>query len=166
MIKIEKKGKLFFSNEKKAKELSQKSFFGNIVDNYVVYQPYEVLYLMKEKKAILLEKNKKISMRKLMKEIKEKDFLEYLIYENLRKRGYILKSGVKFGGNFIVYDKGKKPGIHHSDWILIMVKRNQKIDIKELSSKIRVATSTNKKILMAVVEDNKIMYYEIKWKKM
>lgn len=166
MINVEKKGKTFISTDREAFQLYLKSFFGDKKDNFIVYQPYEILYLLKRNKIKLTQKNKKISFNKLIKSLNEKEINQYIVFENLRNKGYILKSGIKFGGDFIIYDKGKKPSLHHSDWIAIIFKRNKIINIKDLASKIRVATSTNKKLLLALIEENKIIYYEIKWKKM
>ncbi|MEM2707475.1 MAG: tRNA-intron lyase [Candidatus Pacearchaeota archaeon] len=166
MIKVEKKGKLFITIDKNAFQLYSRSFFGDKKDNFIIYTPQEVLYLLKKNKINLFEKNKKISFNQLLKKLNEKEIDCYIVFEDLRNRGYILKSGLKFGGDFIIYDKGKKPNKDHSDWVLVIFKRDKNINIKDFVSKIRVATSTNKKLLIALVEEKKIVYYEVKWKKM
>jgi len=163
MIEIMKRGNLYFSICDEAFRLYKKSFFGEKRDSKIVYMPCEALYLVDKNKAYIKEK-KKLEREEIMKKISQKDFLEYVVYSDLRNKGYILKSGLKFGGDFIVYDRGKKPGKDHSKWILKIVKR-KKMEVDDLLAKIRIATSTKKTLLLCIVEENKNLYYEVSWKK-
>ncbi len=36
----------------------------------------------------------------------------------MRNRGYIIKTALKFGADFRVYDRGVKPGEDHARWII------------------------------------------------
>ena len=164
MIEIIKKKNLYFSLSKEAFDLCANSFFGEIKNNKVVYMLCEALYLVEKNKAYIKER-KKLRKEEIIKKIREKDILEYMVYSDLRNRGYILKSGLKFGGDFIVYEKGKKPGRDHSRWILKIVK-GKKINVDDLLAKARIATSTKKSLLLCFVEENKNLYYEMNWKKM
>jgi len=165
MIDIEKKGTLYISFDKEAKDLCMRSFFGDIDENRVIYSHYEALYLLEKGKAVILHKGKELNAKEIIKKLKEDEMLAYIVYKDLRKKGFILKPGIKFGGNFIVYNKGKKPGIHHSEWVVIVLKKGKRIKIGEIVGKTRIAHSTAKVLLLALIEGNKIMYYELKWKK-
>lgn len=165
MIKIENKGKTFFSTEKAALELYKRAHYGILKENKIIYMPYEVIWLIERKKALVFRNDRKVTINEIIKKMNERELLENFVYRDLRKKGYIVKPGTKFGGNFLVYDRGKKPGKDHADWILIILK-NKKIDIDDLSSKARIATTTKKKVLIAIVRENKNVYYELKWKRM
>jgi tRNA-intron endonuclease len=164
MFEIIKRRNLYFSLSKEAFDLYSKSFFGEIKENKVVYMPCEVLYLVNKNKAYIKEE-KRLKKEEIIKKMKERDLLEYMVYSDLRNKGYILKSGKKFGGDFIVYEKGKKPGKDHSRWILKIVE-GKRINVDDLLAKARIATSTNKILLVCFLEENKNLYYEIVWKKM
>jgi len=85
------------------------------------------------------------------------------VFEDLRKKGYVVKTALKFGADFRVYEKKKK---EHSKWIVFVQKESKKIDWKEFASKNRVAHSTRKNLLLAITDDEGgIIYYEINWVK-
>jgi tRNA-intron endonuclease len=84
----------------------------------------------------------------------------------LRKIGYVVKTALKFGADFRVYDKGVKPGEDHAKWIVYPVKESDFITWYEFSAKNRVAHSTKKKLLIGVVDgESDVTYYEIAWRK-
>ena len=89
---------------------------------------------------------------------------KYLVFKDLRTKGYIVKTALKFGAEFRVYDKGKKPGKEHAKWLVITDRESNKAYWHEFSSKNRVAHSTKKNLLLALVdEEGEIIYYEVKW---
>jgi tRNA-intron endonuclease len=82
----------------------------------------------------------------------------------LRNKGYILKEGLKFGADFRVYGKGDKPGKSHAKYLLYIVD-TKKIDTLDFAAKARIAHSTNKVLLIAIVDsESDISYYETRWK--
>ena len=82
----------------------------------------------------------------------------------MRNRGYIVKTALKFGADFRVYDKGKKPGKTHAKWVVFVDHESKKINWNEFSAKNRVAHSTKKKLLLAIVdEESSVSYYEVSW---
>jgi tRNA-intron endonuclease len=154
--------KLFFSNKNEAIALAEQSSIGEIKSGKVIYSIYEVLYLIETKKAELLSSNKEISFDKL---IKRANLESYLAYKDLRIKGYTLKEGLKFGADFRVYDKGQKPGTEHAKYLLYALSGTKKLDIKDFSAKARIAHSTKKTLLLAIVDSEQdITYYEINWK--
>src|SRR3990167_5393958 len=87
-------------------------------------------------------------------------FGEYIVYKDLRNRGYLLKTALKFGADFRVYDKGQRPGKEHARWILYPISENAELTWQDFSAKNRVAHSTKKNLLVAVVDsEGDITYY-------
>jgi tRNA-intron endonuclease, archaea type len=158
------------SNTKEAFSLQEKSQFGERDHDQILYLPAEALFLLKRKKLTLVKNSKPLSVEQSMLALKKLDSrlaLTYPVYEDLRKKGFVLKTGLKFGGDFRVYPRGSQPGKEHAQWILICYQESQKVNWHEFSSKNRVAHSTNKKVLFALVDqENKPNYYEVAWRKL
>jgi tRNA-intron endonuclease len=71
---------------------------------------------------------------------------------------------LKFGAEFRVYEMGLKPGEEHAKWIVFTENESKKASWNEFSAKNRIAHSTNKKLLLAIVdEEGDITYYEVDW---
>jgi len=102
-------------------------------------------------------------MRKFEK-IDKKFKTKYIVFKDLRSRGLIVKTALKFGAEFRVYEKGKEIGKDHAKWILFPVSENQEMTWHDFSGKNRVAHSTKKNLLIAVVDDEQdVSYYEVRW---
>ena len=82
----------------------------------------------------------------------------------MRNRGYIVKTALKFGAEFRVYDRGIKPGEDHARWILYPVHESSTSTWHEFAAKNRVAHSTKKRLLIGVVDDEgEVSYWEVRW---
>ncbi len=154
------------SNE--ARLLYEKSRYGTLLDDgRVELTLIETYYLAEKNKIIVLMGKKSLTKETLLKKfIKfEKNFrTRYAVYADFRNRGYIIKTALKFGADFRVYDKGIKPGEDHARWIVYPVKETGSLTWYEFAAKNRVAHSTKKRLLIGVVdEENSVTYYEVRW---
>jgi tRNA-intron endonuclease len=71
---------------------------------------------------------------------------------------------LKFGADFAVYDRGVKPGQDHAVWLVYPVHESERFNWRDFSAKNRVAHSTKKRLMIAVVDDERdVTYFEIKW---
>jgi tRNA-intron endonuclease len=160
----------FSSNTNLARAMLQKNNVGEQKNSVITYSIYEVLYLLETKKAELLKKSKNISFEQLLKNQTKKNRnlkVKYLVFKDLKNKGHILKAGLKFGADFRVYEKGEKPQINHAKYLLYILEEKDKINIEEFCSKARVAHSTGKSLLMAIIDSEEdITYFEINWKKL
>ena len=95
----------------------------------------------------------------------ESDFwIRAAVLADLRTRGYIVKPGLKFGADFAVYDRGIKPGDDHAVWLVFPVHEGEKFNWRDFAAKNRVAHTTKKRLMVAVVDDERsVTYFEIKW---
>jgi len=156
------------SNSAEAFSLNKKSCFGEVVKGKVQYMLTEALYLVETKKIQVLDgRLKEIKFDSLLKKLKKFDKriqIKYSVYKDLRKKGHILKTALKFGADFRVYEKGSKPGKRHAKWVVFADNEFNKMGWHEFSAKNRVAHSTKKKLLLAIVdEESDITYYEVNW---
>lgn len=160
-------GNVVMSNASEASALYTQSRLGEKVDGKVQYSFIEALHLLKKKKITIYKDDKKITADAFLKSAvkKEPNFIpRFAVYNDLRNRGYIVKTALKFGGDFRVYDKGKFPGEEHAKWIVFPVYETSSLTWHEFAAKSRVAHSTKKNLLIAIVdEESDVTYYEIKW---
>ncbi|CAG9788725.1 unnamed protein product [Diatraea saccharalis] len=80
----------------------------------------------------------------------EKRFInKYVVYHYYRSKGYIVKPGVKFGGDYLIYKE--VPSIAHADYIIVIRNNIQKLDWVSVLCHVRMATTTVKEVLMVEV---------------
>jgi tRNA-intron endonuclease, archaea type len=153
-----------FSNTNDSINLYERFKIGEFKDGNVIYSKFEAFYLFETKKAELIKNNKILTEKEILKLFsKNKDFLmKYLVYKDLKNKGYIIKTGLKFGEEFRVYNKSDYN--KHAKWICYPLKDSDRLSLKDFISKIRVSHSTGKKLLLAIVdEEEDILYYETDW---
>lgn len=95
-----------------------------------------------------------------------KDFkAKYLVYRDLRDKGFIVRPGLKFGSDFSVYRYG--PGIDHAPFLVTVYSRDTKLLGVDLVRAGRLANSVRKKWVIAVIlEDGTIRYLVFSWRKL
>ena len=155
------------SNSAEAQSLHSSQKFGEKLDDKILYSLPEALFLAQNKKMeIFNHQNKKLSQKEILNKfqrIDKKFKTKYLVFKDLRKKGYVVKTALKFGADFRVYDKKNSK---HSKWICFTTSENQKMTWQDFSAKNRVAHSTKKNLLIAIAdEEGDISYYEVKWTK-
>lgn len=152
-----------------ARELYNQSRYGELVNNKVNLALHEAFYLMEKGKIVIMDGKKPISFEKFLKKAKKLEpnfWTRYSVYKDIRNRGYIIKTALKFGADFRVYDRGVKPGEDHARWIVYPVHESSTLTWYEFSAKNRVAHSTRKRLLVGVVDsESDVTYYEIAWKR-
>lgn len=160
-------GEIISSNTSEAHALYKKSCFGEPKEDKINYTLSEALFLVEKNKMEIFSRNKKTSKQELINKIKRIDKkiqIKYPVFKDLRERGYIVKTALKFGADFRVYNKGQRPGKVHAKWVVFVDHEAKTIKWNEFSAKNRVAHSTKKKLLLAIVdEEEDVSYYEVGW---
>ncbi|MBN1376876.1 tRNA-intron lyase [Candidatus Woesearchaeota archaeon] len=163
------KEKIVTDDSDEAKNFYNKNRFGKILDNgKLQLSLLEGLYLMEKGKLnIVSTNNRKIRFETFLKKAKKAEpnfWTRYCVFKDIRNRGYIVKTALKFGADFRVYDRGIKPGEEHAKWIVYPVSEGSTLTWHEFAAKNRVAHSTRKKLLIGIVDDEAdVTYYEIRW---
>jgi tRNA-intron endonuclease, archaea type len=170
MIKAYFVGEKIISNSSFAFSLYEKSRFGEKKGKKIEYGNVEALYLVESGKMEVFSASKVVGEDNLLRKLKRKDKkieTKFATFRDLRKKGYIVKTALKFGAEFRVYEKGVKPGEDHADWLLTTVKEHDNVDWHDFAAKNRVAHSTRKNLLIGVVdEEDDVTYYEFRWAKL
>jgi tRNA-intron endonuclease len=153
----------------KSREMYDKSRYGTILeDGRLQLSLLEALYLMEKGKLDILDsKGKAIKFEQFLKKAQKFEpnfWIRYCVFKDIRNRGYIIKTALKFGADFRIYDRGMKPGEAHARWIVYPVHEGESLTWYEFAAKNRVAHSTKKRLLIGIVDDEgDVTYYEIRW---
>jgi len=160
--------RIYAENKDETKSLYDQSRFGEVDRDKVYYSLVEGLYLLEKGRMDVYDgRNKKLKFDEYVRKARrvEPEFwIRYCVFKDMRNRGYIVKTALKFGADFRVYDRGVKPGEDHAKWILYPVHEGNVFSWYEFSAKNRVAHSTRKNLLIGIVdEENDVTYYNIAW---
>ena len=152
-----------------SREFYNQSRYGELLDDgRVQLSLLEALYLIEKKKlAVCNSRNKLIDFESFMKKAQKVEpnfWVRYCVFKDIRNRGYIIKTALKFGADFRIYDRGVKPGEDHARWVVFPVHDGSTLTWYEFSAKNRVAHSTKKRLLIGCVDDEgDCTYWEVRW---
>lgn len=119
----------------------------------------------KKKLSLKGSDGKKLDKKKLLVIAEKKDkrfFSKLAVFRDLRDKGFCVKTGFKFGFDFRVYPRGKKPGQAHTQFVVNVSNQNDKNSMTELSRMVRLSGNIRTELVMAVVDaENDINYYKM-----
>jgi len=106
-----------------ARELYNQSRYGSLLEGgKLQLSLLESLYLIEKKKLLVVDgRNTEISFDKFIKKAQKEEpnfWIRFCVFRDIRNRGYIIKTALKFGADFRVYDRGVKPGEDHAKWVI------------------------------------------------
>lgn len=135
-------------------------------DEPLVLDLIEALFLFDEGELKVYMDKKELSrdeLERLGKECYTRFDELYMVYRDLRKRGFIVTSGIKFGSDFAVYKHG--PGIDHAPFIVQVKSIFDEIHATELVRAGRLATTVRKNFIIAIPEytSGKVRYLVFSW---
>ena len=104
-------GKVVVPDEECSAELAKKGY-GSRGPKGLVLEPWEALYLLEKGKLKVLKgpEGQALDFQELLRVLKTKDewiWVKYLIYRDLRERGYVVKKGFGRGVAFRLYGRGE-----------------------------------------------------------
>ncbi|MBU2637379.1 MAG: tRNA-intron lyase [Nanoarchaeota archaeon] len=160
--------RLIADNKGDARALYDKSRFGALLGpDKIQYSLHEGLFLLERGKMDVFDNKKALTFDTFVKRARKVEpnfWIRYSVFKDLRNRGYIVKTALKFGADFRVYERGIKPGEDHAKWIVYPVHEGDALTWYEFAAKNRVAHSTKKRLLLGIVDDeSSVTYYECKW---
>ena len=90
---------------------------------------------------------------------------QYLVYKELRDGGYVVRSGLKFGSDFAVYEYG--PGIDHAPFLVHVMDMHADLDPIEIVRAGRLSHAVRKTFIIAAVDKDRgqARYITFKWYK-
>jgi len=125
----------------------------------------EALFLVENEKMRVVDGEKNLSFDDLLKignRVEENFYSKYLVYSDLRTRGLLVRTGLKFGSDFRVYERGKGIRAGHSRYLVHVVPEEYTCSFPELARAIRLSQNVNKLMIYAIVdEEGDVTYYQI-----
>lgn len=138
--------------------------YGEIEKDKLFLKPFESLYLLYLEKLILKKRKKQIDFNTMMNICQKKDneiLTKFLIYRDLRNKGYVVKDGFGFGSDFRVYERGQF-GEKGAKFLIFGLNEGQQEKMGSLQKKIDQITQMGKEPVIAVIERRgEVIYYKI-----
>lgn len=151
------------SDKNMIKELEQKGY-GEIEKEILFLKQFETLYLLYSKRLVLNKGKREIDFDNYMnicKKTESEVLTKFLIYRDLRNRGYIVKDGFGFGSDFRVYERGHF-GEKGAKFLIFGLNEGQQEKMGNLQKKIEEITQMGKEPIIAVVDRRgEVIYYKI-----
>ncbi len=125
----------------------------------------EALYLLENEKIEVTDGKKSLKFEDLLKignKVEENFYAKYSVYSDLRGRGLSVRTGLKFGTDFRVYERGSNIKSGHSKYLVHVIPEEYTCSFPEIARTIRLSQNVNKSMIYAVVdEEGDITYYQI-----
>tara|TARA_E500000331_G_scaffold112252_1_gene109381 strand:- start:1 stop:576 length:576 start_codon:yes stop_codon:yes gene_type:complete len=138
--------------------------FGESEKDTLILNSFETLYLLYNNKLELKKINKNIVFDELIQKYIQKNddiLTRFLLYRDLRTKGYVVKDGFGFGSDFRVYEKGTY-GQKDAKFLIFAFNEGTQQKIGNLYKNIHEITQMGKEPIIAVIERRgEIIYYKI-----
>ncbi|MBI4214983.1 tRNA-intron lyase [archaeon] len=132
--------------------------------------PFEALYLVKHGEMEVTKEKKLLSFSSLLAALKRTDRdlpRRWLAYKDLRDKGYLPKSGFKFGCDFNVYPKGAIPSdpAAHGKFLVKVIRPNLKVSMQDMALRVRLSQNVRKHLYFAAVDEKtgRVDYMRVKF---
>jgi tRNA-intron endonuclease len=151
------------ANKEMQNALEQKGY-GELKQGKFLLKPFESLYFLFYNKLQLAKGKKRIGFDQMLQictEFDENALTKFLIYRDLRVRGYAVKDGFGFGSDFRVYERGQF-GEKGAKYLVFGLAEGKQEKIGQLQKNIEEITKMGKEPILAVIERRgEIIYYKI-----
>ncbi|MDE1841436.1 MAG: tRNA-intron lyase [Thaumarchaeota archaeon] len=157
------KDHVLVSDKEMQHSLEQKGF-GETMKKKFFLKPFESLYLLYVDKLKLLRGKYEMDFDSMMTECMKTDpdsFTKFLIYRDLRTKGYVAKDGFGFGSDFRVYERGQF-GEKGAKYVVFGMTEGRREKIGLLQKQIEEITTMGKEPVLAVIERRgEVIYYKV-----
>lgn len=133
--------------------------FGDLKKGKLVFTPYESFYLLeKQKIRVFTKKTEELKLRELVRKFsigKPSIWIKYLVYRDLRDRGYIVRES-KRNFDFDIYGKGPLRRL------ISIVYEGGEASLRKLRKLLEYSDKEKKELILAVVDRRTdIVYYTL-----
>jgi tRNA-intron endonuclease len=139
--------------------LQENEFFGKPLGDGLQLSLVEALYLVENDVLTVqqIESGKQLSkkaFKTLLKTVQPDIEPRIMVFQDLKNRGLIVKTGFKFGTHFRAYTRD--PDQKHAEYLVHVIKEGFTSSCAELSRAVRLAHSVNKEIVFAQITKNHV----------
>lgn len=128
----------------------------------------EALYLVAERRIKVLEEAEgvEVPFQSLLDRFRVKDpevWTRYLIFRDLRGRGYVVKDGIGLGIDFRVYERGQYH-VKAAKYVVFAVSEGSPIPASRLGEILRLVHGMKRELIVAVMDRRgEVVYYALSW---
>lgn len=142
--------------------------FGTRDNRDLSLRDYEVLYLIYNEKLDLLRNKRKVDFPEYVSFALTRDasaWTRFLIFRDLRSRGYVVREGFGFPIDFRVYERGDY-GMKAAKYIVFGLNEGKTMSLTDLKKHVEEVSTMGKEAVVAVVERRgEVIYYKAaKWR--
>jgi tRNA-intron endonuclease, archaea type len=164
---IDRNGVIVIESGKQQDQLRSKGYGEKIKDMYIL-ESYEALFLLYCKRLVLKKQKNILNFSNFLQTLLKIDlfiFTKFLIFRDLRTRGYIAKEGFGFGNDFRVYERGEYSR-KAAKYVIFGINEGISIKANTLFQNIRSIEKMGKEAIIAVIERRgEIIYYKVNQKR-
>jgi tRNA-intron endonuclease len=163
---IFERGKGYAASED-ADRLSQQGFYGTRIDgNKLELEPVELLHLIERKRVVVTTPSgEHVGSDYIVNDLLVDDpelWIQYLVFRDLRSRGYAVRKGFGSGIGFRVYARGDRPGTANAKELVYVLKEGVPISLSDLDLVTKTAAGSRKDLLFALVDQNgEVNFYRV-----
>jgi tRNA-intron endonuclease len=158
-----KKGTIIIQDKKSQDQLRNKGY-GEMEISVYILKPYEALYLMHTNRLKAFKDKQPLGFDSLLRVALKFDkniLTKFLIYRDLRSRGYVAKEGFGFGVDFRVYDRGEFEK-RAAKYVVFGINEGTNTGVRTLSKILQDINIMGKDAIVAVVERRgEVIYYKL-----
>jgi len=148
-----------------ADRLHQQGTVGELQDGRLILSDVELLFLMERSKIELSDASgRKMEFPSLVESLSELDteiWLRFLLYSDLRHRGYIVKPGFTKGLEYRVYRRGAEVGKEPARYLVVGLVEGRAVTVPQLAAISSSAKLSKKDLILAVIDrQGEITYYD------
>lgn len=163
---LNRNGVIVIESVKQQDQLRGKGYGEKIKDTYIL-ESYEALFLLYSKRLVLKKQKTILDFSNFLQTLLKIDlsiFTKFLIFRDLRTRGYIAKEGFGFGNDFRVYERGEYSR-KAAKYVIFGINDGISIKTHQLFENIRSIEKMGKAAIIAVIERRgEIIYYKVNLK--
>jgi len=158
-------GKIVIVDRDYANFLKERGY-GTMEGEELILLPEEALYLSEDGR--LKVRNEETGKEEGFQSLAERFirarpelWTRYLIYRDLRKKGYVVKDGYGLGLDFLVYERGSF-GKEPAKFLVLGFSEGETLELEGLIETLRMAMGSKKEMILAVVESRgDVVYYAV-----
>lgn len=156
---------VFVSSIEGIEELALKGY-GTKEEKKLRLNLYEALFLLGKGTIVIKDKKTKEEivfqeLLKLFQSIDKDAWVRYLIYRDLRSRGYVVREGFGLGIDFRLYERGDY-GKEIAKHLIFGIQEGQPVSIEKLARSQRYVQNMKKNLVLAVINRRgEIVYYSL-----
>jgi tRNA-intron endonuclease len=144
-------------------ELYETLYYGRLKGDKLELALVEAAYLLDREKISVISDGKQLGFRELFilaSQAQELFELKYIVYRDLRERGYFVQPGVI---DFRVFPRGGRPNVTPSKYFVHVISERKPLPLADIVGNLQAALNVRKEMVLAIVdEESDITYYGVK----